>query len=205
MTFPKLDNPGQSYYYSRLGKQKFYLNASKELPAKKDDSKASMKFSDLGEFGFINRIARHYPIQLPYILKGIGDDAAVISFSDDVVILLTADQLIEGFHFRIDATEGKKLGAKALAVNLSDIAAMGGYPIGYTVSLGIPSKRVSLDFLDAFYEGITSFGKTMGVALIGGDTSESGERFFISLALLGKASKGKVIYRSGGKDGDFSM
>lgn len=162
-----------------------------------------MKFSDLGEFGFINRIARRYPIQPPYILKGIGDDAAVISFSDDLVILLTADQLIEGFHFRIDETEGKKLGAKALAVNLSDIAAMGGYPIGYTVSLGIPSQRVALDFLDAFYEGITSFGKMMEVALIGGDTSESGERFFISLALLGKASKGKVIYRGGGKDGDL--
>jgi thiamine-monophosphate kinase len=162
-----------------------------------------VKFSDLGEFGFINRIARRYPIQSPYILKGIGDDAAVISFSDDLVILLTADQLIEGFHFRIDETEGKRLGAKALAVNLSDIAAMGGYPIGYTVSLGIPSQRIALDFLDAFYEGITGFGKMMGVALIGGDTSESGERFFISLALLGKASKGKVIYRGGGKDGDL--
>jgi len=162
-----------------------------------------VKFSDLGEFGFINRIARRHSIQPPDILKGIGDDAAVISFSDDVVILLTADQLIEGVHFRIEETEGKKLGAKALAVNLSDIAAMGGYPIGYTVSLGIPSKRLAVDFLDAFYEGMTGFGKTMEVALIGGDTSESGERFFISLALLGKASKGKVIYRSGGKDGDL--
>ena len=161
-----------------------------------------MKFSDLGEFGFINRIARHYPIQPPSILKGIGDDAAVISFSDDVVILLTTDQLIEGFHFRLDETKGKTLGEKALAVNLSDIAAMGGYPIGYTISLGIPSKRVSVDFLDAFYEGLTSFGKTMEVALMGGDTSESGERFFISVALMGKASKEKVVYRSGGRDGD---
>jgi thiamine-monophosphate kinase len=162
-----------------------------------------VKFSDLGEFGFINRIAQRYPEDFSSIFKGIGDDAAVISFSDDTVILLTADQLIEGFHFRIEKTDGRKLGAKALAVNLSDIAAMGGYPIGYTVSLGIPSKRISPDFLDAFYDGLNAFGRTMGVALIGGDTSESGERFFISLALLGKSSKGKVVYRSGGKDGDL--
>ena len=162
-----------------------------------------MKLSDLGEFGFINRIARHYPTQHPSILKGIGDDTAVISFSEDLVILLTADQLIEGIHFRVEQTDGSKLGMKALAVNLSDIAAMGGYPIGYTVSLGVPIKRISLGFLDAFYEGITSFGKTMEVELVGGDTSESGERLFISVALLGKAFKRKVIYRGGGKDGDF--
>ena len=162
-----------------------------------------MKFSDLGEFGFINRIVEHHPTRHPSILKGIGDDAAVISFADDGVILLTADQLIEGFHFHIEKTDGRKLGSKALAVNLSDIAAMGGYPIGYTVSLGIPSKRISLDFIDAFYDGMSSLGKKMGVALIGGDTSESGERLFISIALLGKAPKGTVIYRGGGKDGDL--
>ena len=162
-----------------------------------------MRFSDLGEFGFINRIARNYPTQHPLVLKGIGDDAAVISFSDDLVVLLTVDQLIEGIHFRVEKTDGRKLGMKALAVNLSDIAAMGGYPIGYTVSLGVPTKRISLDFLDAFYKGITSFGKTMEVELIGGDTSESGERLFISVALMGRAPKSRVVYRGGGKHGDL--
>jgi thiamine-monophosphate kinase len=72
-----------------------------------------VKFSDLGEFGFINRIARHYPIQPPYILKGIGDDAAVISFFDDEVILLTADQLIEGFIFA-SMQPGERSGRESL-------------------------------------------------------------------------------------------
>lgn len=161
-----------------------------------------MKFSDLGEFGFINRIARRYPPEDSSILKGIGDDAAVISFSKDSVILLTTDQLIEGFHFCLEETEGRRLGKKALAVNLSDIAAMGGVPIGYTLSLGIPTKRISIEFMDDFYEGMISFGRKMGVELLGGDTSEGGERLFISVSLLGKAEKGKVIYRGGGKDGD---
>ena len=161
-----------------------------------------MKFSDLGEFGFINRIARQYSTQNPSILKGIGDDAAVISFSEDSVILLTNDQMIEGFHFGLETIDGQRLGRKALAVNLSDIAAMGGTPLGYTLSLGIPSQRISVDFVDDFYKGITDFGKMMGVDLIGGDTSEGGERLFIAIALLGKAVKNRVIYRSGGKHGD---
>ncbi|MBW1678831.1 MAG: thiamine-phosphate kinase [Deltaproteobacteria bacterium] len=161
-----------------------------------------MKFSNLGEFGFIDRIARQYPAQNSSILKGIGDDAAVVSFSDDSVILLTTDQLLEGFHFRLDKTDGWSLGKKALAVNLSDIAAMGGVPIGFTLSLGIPTQRISVEFLDDFYKGIASLGSRMGVELLGGDTAEGGERLTISVALLGKALKNRVIYREGGKDGD---
>lgn len=161
-----------------------------------------MKLSDLGEFGFINRIALHHPARNDSVLKGIGDDAAVISFTEELVLLLSTDQLIEGFHFRLDSTDGWKLGWKALAVNLSDIAAMGGVPIGFTLGLGIPARRLSVEFLDDFYNGITSLGNTMGVELLGGDTSESGERFTISVAIVGKAFKDKVIYRSGGKDGD---
>jgi thiamine-monophosphate kinase len=152
-----------------------------------------VKFSDLGEFGFINRIARRHSGRLPCILKGIGDDAAVISFSDDVVILLTADQLIEGFHFRIDESGGKELGAKALAVNLSDIAAMGGEPIGYTVSLGIPTKRVAVDFLDAFYEGITGFGKTWGWSLSAATLRKAESGFLFPWHCWGKHQKSSCL------------
>jgi len=161
-----------------------------------------VKLSDLGEFGFIDRIARKYPTKNPSILKGIGDDSAVISLSEGLIVLLSTDQLIEGFHFNLEITDGWKLGWKSLAVNLSDIAAMGGVPIGFCLSLGIPSQRISIEFLDDFYKGITSLGERTGVELLGGDTSEGGERLTISVSVLGKASQGKVIYRQGGKDGD---
>ena len=161
-----------------------------------------MKFSELGEFGFIDRISLRYPTRHPSIIKGIGDDAAVISYSKDLLILLSTDQLIEGFHFRLGTTDGWELGWKSLAVNLSDIAAMGGIPVGFCLSLGIPTQKISVEFLDDFYKGITTLGDKVGVELLGGDTSESGERLTISVSLLGKASRGKVIYRGGGKDGD---
>jgi len=159
--------------------------------------------SELGEFGFINRIAQHYPTKHSSVLKGIGDDAAVLALSEDSVVLLSTDQLIESYHFRLDMTNGWKLGWKALAVNLSDIAAMGGVPIGFTVSLGIPTQRMSLEFLDDFYEGATSLGNTLGIDLLGGDTSQGGERLIISVSIVGEAAKGEVIYRDGGKDGDI--
>ncbi|MBN2468375.1 MAG: thiamine-phosphate kinase [Deltaproteobacteria bacterium] len=161
-----------------------------------------MKFSELGEFKFIERISHHYPSTNPFVIKGIGDDAAVMSVSRDSVILVTTDQLIEGFHFQLAATEGWKLGWKALAVNLSDVAAMGGTPVGYTLSLGIPTRRVSLTFLDEFYRGLSRLGKKETVALLGGDTSESGERLTISISVIGTALREQVVYRNGANDGD---
>ena len=79
-----------------------------------------MKLSDLGEFAFIDRIARRYPARQSCVLKGIGDDAAVITFPNNSVILLSTDQLIEGFHFRLDMTNGWELGIGGLAVPLCD-------------------------------------------------------------------------------------
>lgn len=162
-----------------------------------------MKVSDLGEFGFINRIARHYPTKRSSVLKGIGDDAAVLALSGNSVMLLSTDQLIEGYHFRLDMTDGWELGWKALAVNLSDIAAMGGVPIGYTVSLGIPTEKTTVAFLDDFYEGATSLGSTFDMDLLGGDTSQGGERLTISVSIVGEAPKDEVVYRDGGKEGDL--
>jgi len=162
-----------------------------------------VKLSDLGEFGFINRISRRYPAKRASVLKGIGDDAAVLALSENSVVLLSTDQLIEGYHFRLDMTNGWELGWKALAVNLSDIAAMGGAPVGFTVSLGIPTHKISVEFLDDFYEGATTLGNAFGVELLGGDTSQGGERLIIAVSIIGEAAKGKVIYRDGGKAGDI--
>lgn len=162
-----------------------------------------MKLTDLGEFGFIDRIAQHYPTKCSSVLKGIGDDAAVLALSENSALLLSTDQLIEGYHFRLDMTNGWELGWKALAVNLSDIAAMGGVPVGFTVSLGIPTQKMSVAFLDDFYEGATSLGGELGVELLGGDTSQGGERLLISVSIVGEASRDQVVYRNGGKDGDI--
>jgi thiamine-monophosphate kinase len=96
-----------------------------------------------------------------------------------------------------------ELGWKALAVNLSDIAAMGGVPVGFTVSLGIPTQTISVESLDDFYKGATSLGNTFGIELLGGDTSQGGERLIISVSIVGEAAKSEVVYRDGGKDGDI--
>jgi thiamine-monophosphate kinase len=161
-----------------------------------------VKLSELGEFGLIARIARRFPLEGGMVRTGIGDDAAVLSLPDHSDLLFTTDQLIEGFHFRLDTTSGHDLGKKALAVNLSDIAAMGGAPIGFTLSLGIPSSRISVEFLDEFYEGIGCMARQAGAALLGGDTSEAGERFIISVALLGTAAEGRAVCRRGAAHGD---
>ena len=161
-----------------------------------------MKLSDLGEFGFIKRIAERYPARHPAIIKGIGDDAAALLFTDNKLVLFSTDQLVEGVHFRLETTDAHALGWKCLAVNVSDIAAMGGTPVGVTISLGIPAQRIDVEFLEGFYEGLMSLATETGVDLLGGDTSESGERLIISVSILGRVPKDQVIYRSGGNDGD---
>lgn len=161
-----------------------------------------MRLSELGEFGFIARIARRFPLEGGAVRTGIGDDAAILALPDHVHLLFTTDQLIEGFHFRLDTTSAQDLGEKALAVNLSDIAAMGGKPLGFTLSMGIPSARISVEFLDEFYAGIGRMASQAGAALVGGDTSESGERLVISVALLGVAAEGKEVRRCGASHGD---
>jgi len=166
-------------------------------------TKLGVKLSDFGEFGFINRISQHYPSKRASVLRGIGDDAAVLALSENSALLLSTDQLIEGYHFRLDMTTGWDLGWKSLAVNLSDIAAMGGAPLGFTVSLGIPAQRISVEFLDDFYEGATTLGNTFGAELLGGDTSQAGERLIIGVSIIGEAAKDKVVYRNRGKDGDI--
>ncbi len=79
---------------------------------------------------------------------------------------------------------------------------MGGTPTGFVLSLGIPAERISVKFLDDFYQGLYCLGNKMGVELLGGDTSEGGERLIITVSLLGKADQEKVVYRDGGQDQD---
>jgi len=156
-----------------------------------------MKLSQLGEFGLIETIRAATP-KGRGVRLGIGDDAAWVEHPGRSS-LITADLLIEGVHFDLRWTTLFDLGFKSLAVNLSDIAAMGGVPAYLILSLGIPADFDSKQIAE-FYRGIGSLAAPSGVALIGGDTNLA-EKFLISVCVLGHAPY-RPIPRSGARVGD---
>ncbi len=161
-----------------------------------------MKLSDLGEFGLIARIARHAGAAGARVLRGIGDDCAVLDGGvPGRVVLLTTDLLTEGVHFERRTSPARLLGSKALAVNLSDIAAMGGTPTFFTVTLCAPPDT-PVEWVDGFYAGLLERARSSGAALVGGDTSASRGPITVSLALLGECPSSEVLYRSGARPGD---
>lgn len=160
-----------------------------------------MKLSELGEFGFIGtiaaRAARH-----PGVAIGIGDDAAAILPTPGMILLTTADLLAEGVHFNLEWSDPYTLGRKSLAVNLSDIAAMGGIPRYALLSLAVPAD-IPLEFLDSFMAGFLDQSDRFNVALIGGDTSASRGGLFINVTLMGEQYPERVVTRGGAKTGDL--
>jgi thiamine-monophosphate kinase len=156
-----------------------------------------MKLSRLGEFGLIERLRRTMP-QGGGVRLGIGDDAAWVQTRSGSC-LLTADLLIEGVHFDLKWTPLYALGYKTLAVNMSDVAAMGGTPAYLVLSLGIPATFDSED-VDEFYRGIRSLAIKSGVVLVGGDISVA-KSLFISACLVGQAPY-RPITRGGAQIGD---
>ncbi|NOT76108.1 MAG: thiamine-phosphate kinase [Cyclobacteriaceae bacterium] len=159
------------------------------------------EIDQLGEFGLIDRIAGNFGLQHPSSLKGIGDDAAVIDAGDDVMLLST-DMLIEGIHFDLSYVPLQHLGYKAVAVNVSDIAAMNGKPEQILVGIAI-SNRFSVEAVDALYAGIRAACTNYKVDLVGGDTTASPSGLIISISVVGKTKKGNEVYRSGAKDKDI--
>jgi thiamine-monophosphate kinase len=153
----------------------------------------------MGEFGLIDRIRKWVTISDPALIKGIGDDVAVIEMGDHL-LLATADILIEGIHFDLSWIDPYRLGKKALAVNLSDIAAMGGIPKYFLISLGFP-KNLPFSFISSFYRGLKDRAKRFGVSLIGGDTSLS-PNVVLSICLLGESRKKEIVFRKGARAGD---
>ncbi len=158
--------------------------------------------SQFGEFGLIKRINSQVTLQNKSSLKGIGDDAAVIQCDENNVMLLSTDMLIEGIHFDLAYTPIRHLGYKAVAVNVSDIAAMNGKPEQIIVSLAI-SNRFSVEAVDELYAGILHACENYKVDLVGGDTTSSVSGLIISISALGKAPSDKVAYRSGAKVNDI--
>ncbi|HKP37671.1 MAG TPA: thiamine-phosphate kinase [Pyrinomonadaceae bacterium] len=136
------------------------------------------------------------------VLKGIGDDAAVISQSLGRDSVITTDLLIEDVDFHRASTPARLLGHKALAVSLSDIAAMGARPAYSFLSLGLPEEIWQGDFKDKFYEGYLALADKFGVALAGGDISRSKDKIVIDSIVMGEVSTRSAIMRSGARPGD---
>jgi thiamine-monophosphate kinase len=172
------------------------LRPENGIPDDKFDP-AAMKLSRLGEFGLIDRIRQRTPIGHG-VRIGIGDDAAWVE-NRVGSSLVTADLLIENVHFKLRWTSLFDLGHKALAVNLSDIAAMGGVPAYVILSLGIPANFDS-EQIDAFYRGFAALATKTGVALVGGDTNVA-KALIVSICVIGHAAY-RPVRRSGAKAGD---
>ncbi len=159
------------------------------------------ELSNLGEFGLIDRIKQKFTIQNATSIKGIGDDAALLSAGEEV-LLVSTDMLLEGVHFDLGYMPLQHLGYKAVAVNVSDIAAMNARPEQIVVSLAI-SNRFSLEAVDTLYEGIRAACESYKVDLVGGDTSSSVSGLVISITVIGRAAKNKVTQRSGANANDI--
>ena len=159
------------------------------------------EITELGEFGLIDKISQGFSVRNPSSLRGIGDDAAVIEAGAECMLLST-DMLLEGIHFDLSYMPLQHLGYKAVAVNVSDIAAMNGRPEQITIGLGI-SNRFSVEAVEVLYQGIRAACENYGVDLVGGDTTSSTSGLVISVSILGRAAKEKIAYRSGAQLNDI--
>ena len=160
-----------------------------------------VKLKDIGEFGFIKWVERGCLIREANVIRGIGDDCCVFKTSGEMATLLTTDMLVEEVHFLLGAISPFELGRKSLAINLSDIAAMGGTPREAVISIAIPD-RLDLATLDGVYQGMKSMAKEFAVNLLGGDTTSSPKHLVINIALAGEAKEDEILYRSGAMAGD---
>ncbi|MEP7147713.1 MAG: thiamine-phosphate kinase [Acidobacteriota bacterium] len=148
------------------------------------------------EFEFIRNIKEQYG------LNRVGDDCAVLPKDSKTDLLLTTDMLVEDIDFRLDWMRPESLGYKALAVSLSDIAAMGGTPKWALLSIGIPTTVWKGRFVDKFYEGWFALARQHRVELIGGDVSRTPDKIMIDSVVAGEVRRGKAVLRSGARPGD---
>jgi thiamine-monophosphate kinase len=161
------------------------------------------ELSALGEFGLIDRIQQRFPNAYhSQTLKAIGDDCAVIDNGTALLELVSTDMLAEGIHFDLRYMPLQHLGYKAIAVNVSDIAAMNGIPRQITVSMAL-SNRFSVEAVDALYDGIAAACENYKVDLVGGDTTSSASGLVLSITVLGVVEKEKIAYRSNARPNDI--
>jgi thiamine-monophosphate kinase len=155
----------------------------------------------LGEFGLIERLTKQIELVQKSSLLGVGDDAAVIRPEQELT-LVTSDMLLEGIHFDLTYSPLKHLGYKAIAVNVSDVAAMNGRCSQVTVNIGV-SNRFSMEALEELYQGIHLACSNYQCDLVGGDTTSSKTGLTISVTAIGMVAPGKLVKRSGAREYDL--
>lgn len=153
----------------------------------------------MGEFELIEKIRASFPV--PGSMTGIGDDCAVIPQKGGLDTLVSTDMLVEGVHFLSDDITPEQLGWKSAAVNISDIAAMGGKPVSTYLSIALP-RNIGEEWVMRFISGYREISGQFGVPLLGGDTCSSPDRLCISVTVLGECAHGKAVLRSGARPGD---
>ena len=166
-----------------------------------EDTNKQTQLSEIGEFGLIARLTEKIQLKNSSTIKGIGDDAAVLSYPDKKIVV-TTDLLTEGIHFNLMYCPLKHLGYKAVVVNLSDVYAMNAIPKQITVSIAISSK-FSIQAIEELYSGIHLACEKYGVDLIGGDTTSSLTGLTISITAIGEANEDELVYRSGAQVTDL--
>ena len=159
-----------------------------------------MKIKDLSETDLIRRLSKNFRLDKT-VVKGPGDDAAVIKWTKDKHLLYTCDMTIEGVHFDLRKATPFQAGWKALGRNISDIGAMGGVPRYAVVSLAI-SPEQKLSVADGICNGLKSIADRFGVNIVGGDISRSKD-IVIDVSLIGEVEKKKLVLRSGARIGDI--
>ena len=149
------------------------------------------------EFDFIENIRNRFS------LSKIGDDCAVLPKDSKTDLVITTDLLIEDIDFRTEWSKPEFIGHKALAVSLSDVAAMGAKPVWAMLSIGVPEAVWKTDFVERFYDGYMNLAKKFNVELIGGDVSRTPDKIVIDSMAAGEVEKGKAVLRSNAKVGDL--
>ena len=165
------------------------------------EKKNSTEIATLGEFGLIDRLTSKLKRRNDSTLLASGDDAAVIDLGDEL-LLLTTDMMTEGIDFDLSYFPLKHLGYKAIVRGVNDILAMNGRPEQVVVALGI-SAKISVEALDAIYEGMEQACKELGVDIVGGDTTASMNGLVITISATGRVKREEIAYRSGAKEHDL--
>jgi thiamine-monophosphate kinase len=165
-----------------------------------------MRIDELGEFALIERLTAGLPSRADVTL-GVGDDAALLDpsgFAADSLLVATCDAQVEGQHFTLGVATPEEIGHKALAVNLSDLAAMGAEPLWALVSLLLP-RALEVATLDGVYAGLRSLAAHYSVALVGGNVSATDGPLAIDVTALGRVPRGQALTRAAGRPGDLVL
>lgn len=160
-----------------------------------------LHIKDLGEFGLIDRLTRSAPVYRDEVVVGIGDDAAVVRVTPDMLLVASSDMLVDGVHFLRHRIPAHALGHKLLAISLSDMAAMGATPKYALVSIAIPADT-DVEYLQGVYEGLGALAERFRVSLIGGDTVSS-DQLVLDLTIIGEVAPKNYRLRSGARPGDL--